>query len=32
VEIGGETIREGFLEKKEELIRKVERLSYQKYV
>jgi hypothetical protein len=32
VEIGGETIREGFHEKKEDLIRKVERLSYQKYV
>lgn len=32
VEIGGETIREGFHEEKEDLIRKVERLTYQSYV
>jgi len=32
VEIGGETIREGFHQKKEALIRKVERLTYETYV
>lgn len=32
VEIGGETIREGFHRKKEALIRKVERLAYESYV
>ena len=32
VEIGGETIREGFQEEKEGLIRKVERLTYESFV
>lgn len=32
VEIGGQTVRTGFSEKKEALIRKVERLTYESYV
>jgi hypothetical protein len=32
VEIGGETVREGFHEKKEALLRKVERLTYETFV
>jgi hypothetical protein len=32
VEIGGQTVREGFTERKEALIRKVERLTYESYV
>jgi hypothetical protein len=32
VEIGGATVREGFQERKEALIRKVERLTYETYV
>lgn len=32
VEIGGETIREGFYERKEALLQKVERLTYETYV
>lgn len=32
VEIGGQTVRKGFHEKKEALIRKVERLTYESYV
>lgn len=32
VRIGGQTVREGFQEKKEALIRKVERLTYESYV
>ena len=32
VEIGGRTVREGFQERKEALIRKVERLTYESYV
>ena len=32
VEIGGQTVRQGFHEAKEDLIRKVERLTYESYV
>jgi hypothetical protein len=32
VEIGGKTVREGFQEEKEDLIRKVERLTYESFV
>ena len=32
VEMGGETVREGFDERKEALIRKVERLTYESFV
>jgi hypothetical protein len=32
VEIGGRTVREGFEEEKEDLIRKVERLTYETFV
>jgi hypothetical protein len=32
VEIGGQTVRDGFDERKEALIRKVERLTYESYV
>jgi hypothetical protein len=32
VEIGGRTVRDGFREKKEDLIRKVERLTYETFV